>query len=273
MTKNLRTGIMVAAVLAGLLIGATFAIAQDTDPAPDTDSGALLEEIADDLEVEVAPLLDEIKQKAAAAIDDAVDSDTLTEEEAEAAKERLERFDLPEGFPFRPYHQFPRFDIEGFDSACLDFGAEGEDRPDDCLEIPERFPFDIHEFRFGPLPEGLDLEESWERFGGQFKTLVDDLDFDIDEFRELRESGLSPEEALEEMGIDIETVLEDARKVALDAIEELVADGTLSEETAEVIREKLEGIDFSSGFPFAPHHFDFDFGDFGEFSPHWSHHD
>jgi hypothetical protein len=264
MNKNLRTGIMVAMVLAGLLIGATFALAQDNDdPAPDTDAEALLDEIAEDLEGEVSPLLEEIRQKAVAAIDDAVASGALTEEQAEAAKDRVERFGLPEGFPFRFNHHFPRFNLEGFDPACFGFGPEGADKPADCPDIPKEFPFDDHEFRSGRAPDGFDLEETWGRFGGELKGLVDGLNFDFDEFQQLLETGLNPEEALEEMDVDLETVLTDAREMALDRIDEFVADGNLSEETAEMIREKLKSIDFSSGFPLAPHHFGFEMGDSG----------
>jgi polyhydroxyalkanoate synthesis regulator phasin len=273
MHKNLRTPIIGALAAVGLLVGATFALAQSNeDPAPAADTSTTsLEEIAEDLEAEVAPLLDEIKAKTLEAIDDAVAAGALTEDQADVAREGVEGYGLPEGFPFRLGHRLPWFEFDGFEPGCFGSGPDAAVEPEDCPELPEGFPFQGPEFRFGPMPEHFDLEKL-ERFGADIEEFIEDLDFDFEQLEELLESGMSPEEALEEMGLELEAVLSEAREAALEKIDELVADGTISEEKAAMFREMLEGIDVSAGFPFGLNHFDFDPGDFGGWGPHGHHH-
>lgn len=267
--KNLRTSIVVAVLLAGLLVGASFALAQDSEEAPATDEvEATLDEILEDFETDIAPLVDEIQERALTAIDDAVASGALTEEQGEAAREHVEGYRMPEGFPLLPHHRLPWLDLDGFDPGCFGFGAEAEEKPDDCPELPEAFPFGGRGFEFGPMPHGFEFEDKWEHFGDEIEGFLDGLDFDIEQLEESLESGLSLEESLDEMGIDLETVLSGARADALEKIDDLVADGTIPEDKAERIKDKLEGIDFSSGFPFGFDHFEFDSDAFDEF---WSH--
>lgn len=265
--KNVRTGVVVAVLLTGLLVGASFALAQDADdpPAAPVAAEESLEGITEEFEQDVAPLVDEIRERALAAIDDAVSADSLTQEQGEAAKERVEGYRLPEGFPFAPHHRFPWFDIEGFDAECFGFGTEGTEKPEDCPEFPMEFPFGDDGFRFGPMPD--DFEEKWGHLSEELEGFIDGLDFDFEQLQELVESGLSPDEALAEMDVDLEEVLSGARDDAIDKIDELVADGTIPEDKADMIKEKLEGIDFSSGVPFGLQHFDFEMHDFDGFGP------
>ena len=274
MNKNLRTGIIVALVLAALIVGATFALAQsDDDPAPSSSTAATsLEGIAEDFEAEVAPLLDEIKDKALEAIDEAVAAGALTEEQAEASRDRVDGYRLPEGFPFRSGHRLPWFELEGLDPECFGFGLDEADKPEDCAELPHHFPFGDHEFRFGPMPDEFDLEKL-ERFGDEIEEFVEGLDFDFEQLEDHLSSGMNPEEALEEMGLDLETVLSEVRDEALEKLDDLVADGMISEEQAAMLREKLEGIDLSSGFPFGLHHFDLDMDGFDKWGPHGHHYE
>jgi polyhydroxyalkanoate synthesis regulator phasin len=264
--KNVRTGVVAAVLLVGLLIGASFALAQDSEEPPQASNAATVESIAEDFESDVAPLVDEIKEKALTAVEEAEESGALTQEEAEAARDHVEGYHLPEGFPFAP--RFPWFNMEGFEPECFGFGSGDEDKPEECpdFDLPKDFPFHGHGFGFGPIPEDFDFEEKWENLSEEIEGFVDGLDFDLEQLQELLESGMSPEEALEEMDIDLETILSGARDGVVDKIDELVAEGTISAEEAERIKEQIEGIDFSADFPFGLQGLDFD--DFDGFGPH-----
>ena len=249
--KSLRTGLTAAVggavLVAGLILGATLATAQDAEEVDPLDrlfgfvedlaqqgaSGELdvesLEQIAADLTAEVEPLLDEIREKALDAIDEAVRLEAITEEQADRLRERVESYQLPENFPFG--HR--RF---GFGML-----------PD--VELPEGFPFEGRDFRL-PL-EGFDFRP--------FDGFLDELDLDLSDLRDQLESGATLDEALENLGIDLEQLVADAREEALARIDDLVAEGELSEERADAIREMLEGIDLSEGLPFGLRDFRFHF--------------
>jgi polyhydroxyalkanoate synthesis regulator phasin len=233
------------------------------DPAAD-DLSAIAEQFQDD----VAPLIEEIKELANAAIDAAVDSGALSEELAERARDRVERFALPEGFPFLgrgfrlgtppDFECFPfRFGPEGFDSSedCPDFELPERFELPEGFELPEDLPFGPNgfEFRFGPL----------ERFGEHLDEFVEGLDIDLDELRKLLESGMSLDEALQELGTDLESLLAEAREQALVEIDELVADGELSEEQADRIKELVESIQLET-IPFGLHRFDLESGELSD---------
>lgn len=305
-TKRLRTSLAAAiggaVLMAGLLVGASFAMAQDSeepgvieesengdsltrvfglvedliaDEAESEDAAADdLARIAEQLQDDLVPLLEEIKDLANTAIDDAVDSGALTEEQAERARDRLERFALPEKFPFLERGSF-RFGTPP-DFGCFGFrlAPDGLERGEDCpeLELPEGFPFGPDGFESDrlpdlfrlpedfELPEGFESPEGFEfrfgpfgRFGEDLEELVEGLDLDLGELRELLQSGMSLDEALQELGTDLESLFADAREQAFDRIDELVDNGELSEERANRIKEMLEGIDpgeFPSGFRF-----------------------
>ncbi len=266
--KRTRTAVVVAVLLAGLLVGASFALAQDGDESVSADDvDATFQEMAEGLEAEVAPLMGEIKEMALDTIDDAVASGYVTEEQAEAFRQRVDGFRLPQGFPFHHKHDLPLLDLEGFDPQCFGFGPDSDERPEDCPEFPSEFPFGDFRFGFGPMSG--DMDEKWEHLGEELESFVDGLDFDFEQLEELLESGSSLDEALTEMDVDVESLLAGARDDVIAKVDELVADGTISEDKADMIKEMLEGIDFSAGFPFDLEDFDFDgFGSHEHFGGH-----
>ena len=281
--KHLRTSLAAAMggalLIAGLLLGTSLAIAEESDepevtedgtsgdsltrvfgfvqdliePEPGQDVADDLARIAEELEDDLGPLLDQIRELANAAIDEAVEFGALTEEQAERARDRVEGFALPGRFPFleRGFRLCP----EG-----LEFGPMPKwfELPKD-FELPENFPFGPDGPDFGPLPEGFHFHFGpLERFGEDLEGLIEDLDIELDELRELLESGMSLDDALQELGTDLESLLADAREQALARIDELVEEGDLTEEQADRIEEMLEGLDCrrrGHGF-FGPwHHF------------------
>ncbi|MDJ0952420.1 MAG: hypothetical protein QNJ81_01950 [Acidimicrobiia bacterium] len=253
--KSLRTGIAAAlggaVLLAGLLVGASIALADDTEgagvdeknvencrghfhgltediadelgiPLEDIKTqlrdGATLQEVADDLGVDLEQAISSVKDRILEELDERVAAGDISEERADAIRERVEDFELGE------------------------------------------FP--------GP--------RGFAGFGHGFGDMLGfhDLDIDPSELREKLESGLSLDEALEEMGVDLEATLQDARDAVLERIDELVADGVITQERADLIKEMIESFDASAGFPFGARGFNFDFErfedfDFGEFQePH-----
>lgn len=288
--KRLRTSIAAAMgaalLIAGLLVGASLALAQESDepevteedPTGDSltrmfgfvqdmleeetepDEGAAddLAQISEELREDLAPLIDQIKERVNAAIDKAVDSGAVTEEQAERARDRVEAFSLPERF---------RFFERGFRFGPDKFGPMPDwlELPED-FELPEGFPFGPDGLDFGPLPEDFEFRFGpFDRFGEHLEDFVEDLDVDVDELPELLESGMSLDEALAELGTDLESVLADAREQALAKIDQLVEDGELTEEQADRIKEMLEGIDLAGPFPFGLHRLDLDPGEFPHF--------
>lgn len=267
--KRMRTSIAAAmggaVLLAGLLVGASFALAQETDEPEitvDGDSpdrgfhsfrddvrlwrgnldgiaeemgttleelrdqlaeGATLEDIAAAAGIDLDAILEQLRQASLAAIDQQVEEGNLTQERADAIKERIESFDATDGFP------------SGF-----------------------------HGFR-GGLPEDFDrADHPFDRrrgFGAGGGFLGDlDLDVDLAELGDLLKSGLNLEEALDSMGLDLDTLVADASDAALTHLDELVADGTMTQEQADRIKEMMESIDLTNGFPFGLHDLHFDFG-------------
>ncbi len=322
--KSLRTSIAAAMggalLIAGLLVGASLALAQESDEPEVTEEGTNgdsltrvfgfvqdllegetesvaeeageedLERIAEELRDDLTPLIDQIRELADAAIDEAVESGALTEEQAERARERVEGFTLPEEFPF--LKRGFRFGVpEDFECFGFRFGPDGLESREDCpeFELPEGFPFGPDGFEFGPGPEWFELPEDFElpegfpfgpdgfefgpmpdgfefrfgpfeRFGDRLEDFAEGLDIDLAELQELLESGMSLDEALQELGTDLDSLVADAREQALEQIDQLVDEGDLSEEQANRIKELLESIDLGH-FPFGPHRFDIDRGE------------
>ncbi|MDJ0663192.1 MAG: hypothetical protein QNJ75_01450 [Acidimicrobiia bacterium] len=258
-TKTLRTTVAAAmggaVLMAGLLVGASFAFAEEAnepevtvddksadrcrghfhglfgDIADELDidldeiktqlrEGATLQELVEDLDLDLDAALDAVKDRILSELDERVAEGDLSEERADDIRERIESFDLD--------------------------------------ELP-------------PLPR------AFERFGRDFGDMRGfggfDFDFDLGELREKLESGLSLDEALSELGVDVEGMLEDARSAALERIDDLVADGVISQERADALKERLESFDPGEGFPFGLRGFDleFDFDDF-DFERFWGPH-
>ena len=294
--KRLRTSIAAAMggalLLAGLLVGASLALAQESDEPEvteeDTNGDSLnrafgyvqdlldeetesaageaaeeeLARIAEQLQDDLAPLIDQIRELAYTAIDEAAESGALTEEQAERARDRVEGFAVPEAFPFLKrgfrFVMPPDFECFGFH-----FDPDGLESSEDCpeFELPEGFPFGTDGFEFGPLPDDFEFRFGpLERFGERIEDFVEGLDIDLDELRELMESGMTLDEALQELGTDLESLAADAREQAMAQIDQMVEEGDLTEEQATRIKELLESIDLGN-FPFGLHRFDIDLGE------------
>ena len=254
--KHLRTGVAAAmggaVLLAGLIVGASIAFADDTSDADATvkekdcafpggfhglwddvigeldidldelrsqlREGATLEELAETAGIDLDAAIQDAKDALTDAIDEKVESGYLSEERADALKERIESFELEE------YRFGPRGD-RGFG------------------------------FGFGDM----------RGFGSPFG----DFDIDLSELHDLLESGMTLDEALPELGVDIDGAIEDARQQALDRIDSLVEDGVLSEQRAADLKEMIESFELGDGFPFGRggFHFRFDYnGEGQEFS-------
>ncbi len=262
--KSLRTGLAAtlggAVLLAGLLVGASIALADDADTSTDEPrsekecqfggldgllplkghlddiadelgieldevreqlaAGATLEEIAESQGLDLDSVIETLKERALEAIDERVADGDLTEDQANGLRERIEAFELGE--------------------------------------------FSFREFR-GRLPGGFEFHGFGDMrgFGGFFGDF--DLDLDLTELRERLESGMTLPESLEDLGVDVDEILTDARSSALERIDELVEEGIITQERADEIRETLEGFNLDEGFPGL-------FGHDRGFGKHWRHH-
>ncbi len=172
--------------------------------------GDTLAEIAEGAGIDLDSLLNEARNKALEHIDDRVAAGDMTEEQADAIRERIEDFD------------------------------------------PNEFNFD---FKSRAMP----------RLGGLFGDLLPDID--LSELRDKLESGVALDEALEELDVDVEGLLEQVRAAALSHIDELVTDGIITQERADELKEMIEDFELGEGLPFGPRgfHFEFDGDRFGGF--------
>jgi hypothetical protein len=259
--KNLRTGMAAAmggaVLLAGLMVGASLAFAQESEEPEDAAGASAIEEITADLLNDIDPLVDQIKDRVLLALDEAAAAEIMTEEQAKALKEGIEGFELPDEFPL-PMHRFGLDEGLNLDGDCFRFrfGPEGAEADGDCpdFKLPEGFPFG---------PEGLEFEgRPFGFFGDEFDGFLEDLDVDLDGLLERLGSGMNLEESLADLDIDLELLLSDARIDATKELDKLVEDGKITQERADSIKEMLEGIDLSEGLPFGLRDFEFDFGDF-----------
>lgn len=275
-TRSLRTGVAAAVggavLVAGLLVGASFALAQDSGEADTSDDtsgsvefcdrahdrlhrwlgdlsdiagdmglsldelrqelrdGATLDELAEAAGVDLEAVIAELRQEALAAIDEAAASGDLSEEQANRLKERIEAFDLGDGFPF----------------GGRDFSLRGGDG-----------------FSF--------RGDHGSRLPGGFGDLLGDIDLDL--LREQLEGGADLNEALENLGFDLEELANQAVEDAAARLDELVEAGRLTQERADAIKERLEILELGDGFPFGlrdlhPRSFDFELDFEGFPGPH-----
>ncbi len=220
--KSLRTSVAAAVggavLVAGLLVGASVAFADETD-VPDRRALAefvdtvrdtiaeirenrsevgSLEALTAGLGIDLDEVISTIEEKVSGAIDEHVEEGHISEERAEMLRDRLEAFS-DGAMPFfdRPFHQRDQWR-----------------KPN-----PRGF-----------LPDGVD-------FG---------------ELREMVEAGTPLDEALEELGFDLEEALDDARAMALEHLDRLVEAGRLDEERAAELKERIESFvpgDLRSGPP------------------------
>lgn len=268
--KRLRTSVAAAmggaVLLAGLLVGASFALAQETEEpeiavegdtltrgfhlfregarmlgggleriaeelgtTPDElwaqlGEGATLEDIATAAGVDLDAILEQVHQEALAEIDQQVEDGNLTQEQADSIKERIESHNPGDGF------------MSGLRGPRGFRGGPPED-------------FDGEGRLFGGMrgPGG---------FGGFFGDL--DLGVDLAELGDLLKSGMTLDEALDSLGVDLDALVADATELALAHIDELVAEGKMTQDQADQIKERIEGIDLTDGFPFGLRGLNFD---------------
>ncbi|MEA2000433.1 MAG: hypothetical protein U9N84_00890 [Actinomycetota bacterium] len=266
--KNLRQSVAAAlggaVVVATLFVGAAFAFAQDGgESAPVADTPAEVDPPRPDLfgdrldltDEDVADVLAEIEEQALGLIDDAVTSGRITEEQGDALKGRVGAFSSRDRLRFDP-------------DMLLD-GVPFE-LPDFFGTLPEGFEFGLDHFPFGPLPEGFEFEGypfDLDSFGdfdlmAELEGLAEGLGTTVEELREQFESGMSLDDVLDDLGIDRETLVAETLEQAIAKIDGLVADGVLSQDQADSIKELLDRFGSGEGFPFDLHDFDFDFGEF-----------
>lgn len=283
--RNLRTGVAAAmgsaVLLAGLLVGASLAFAQEgnaadgsslerifgivEDAARQSSDGSVaetdaLDEITADLLADIEPLVDQIRDRVLVAVDEAVAADVISAEDGAALKEKISEFELPDKLSL-PGHRFGVGEHEfRIDGDCFRFRlGDGAEVDGECpdFDIPEGSPFGPKGFEFEGRP--------FDRFGDRFEGFLEDLDLDLDGLMERLESGMSLDEAFTDMDIDLDQLLADSRQEAMADLDKLVDDGTISQEKADSIKEMLESFDPGGGFPFGLGEFSFEGFDFGEF--------
>ena len=239
--KRLRTGLAAATggavLVTGLLAGASIAVAQETDTpevTAESDStdrgfrtprdrarlGGGLERIAEEFGTTVDELRTQLR-----------DGATL-EELAEAAGVDIDAL----------HEQMKQEALDAVDEkvAAGDLTQEQGDAIKERIESREpgeRAPRGERGPR-SALP-GL---------GGLFG----DLDIDRDALHELIEAGTSFDEALESLGVDVDALVAEATADALAHIDELVAEGQMTQERADEMKEKIESFDISEGLRFGP---------------------
>ena len=234
--------------MAGLVVGASLALADEADEpevvvedkSADRCRGhlyGLFGELTEELGVDLEEIKDQLRE--GATLEEMVeDLDVDLDAALEAVKDRF---------------------LAELDERVAE-GDLSEERADDIRERIEDFDLD----ELPPLPRGF------QRFGNGFGDMRGfgdfdfDLDFDLRELREKLESGMSLDEALGDLGVDLEEMLEDARSAAIEQIDDLVADGVISQERADALKERIESFDLGEGFPFGPRGFRFGF-DFERF--------
>lgn len=166
-----------------------------------------------------------------------------------------------------------------------DTGTDGVRRPGVCRhleDIADELGIDLEELR-QQLEDGAPLKDLLEDAGIDPDSLLEDvrrfrgelgdrlpfpgrrwlgdleLDIDLDELREKIESGLTLDEALTELGVDVAGLVEDAREAALEHVDELLAQDVITAERAAELKERIESFELGEGLPFGPRfHFDFE---------------
>jgi uncharacterized protein YidB (DUF937 family) len=262
--KNFRTGLAVfmggAVLVGGVLLGASMARAdssnstQQTTPDNTTveslgrglcgelgdlaeqlgltvdelrqqlQNGATLQQLADDAGVNLDAVVTKIKDDLKAEIDARVANGRLSQDQANAIKEKIDSFQLGD------------------------------------LTIP-----DLR----GELRDGLGRP-----FLGNVRSWLDNLNLNIDlnQLRQKLQSGESLQQALTEMGVDVDSVVAQLKQEALDKIDQAVADGTITQARADRLKQMVNSFELGDVLPFG-HGFHFDFGGSGGFrfpGPHGS---
>lgn len=252
--KGLRTGLAaamgIAVLVAGLLVGATIARAdsaagtgQTAADDPADDRGTVhrgfcggLDEVATELGIDLNQLRQELRDGATLgelANEAGIDLSAVLENAKQRLRDVVDE-KVAEGHLTQEQGDAIKESIDSF--GLGDMSTDG--------------------FRRGPR-NGHGL-----MFLGRHRDLLQGLDPDIDlsELRAELDSGLSLKDALTELGVDVDSLVDSARQSALQRIDQMVADGTITDERAAGLKQMIENFDFGDDFPlergFGSHSFD-----------------
>jgi transcriptional regulator with XRE-family HTH domain len=238
--KSLRTGVAAAmggaVLMAGLLVGASLALADDTDE-PDTTT-------QEETRGECNGFMKDRFHKMAGGLEDLAEELGLPLEEI--------REQLHDGATLEEIAEDLGVDLDQVftdlrASALAEIDervAAGDLTQEQGDSIKERFEsFEPGEGPFGARPD---------RGMRDIPGFLGNLDIDLDGLRELIESGATLEDALADLGVDVDALLSDALENAATHIDELVADGRITQERADEMKERLDSFELGEGFPFGP---------------------
>lgn len=236
--KRLRTGLAAATggavLVTGLLVGASLAVAQETEAPEVTTEGETLDRGFRSFR-EHARLgggLERIAEELGTTLDDL-------------------RSQLRDGSTLE----------ELADAAGVDLDALRAQMKEEALAaVDEKIASgDISQEQGDAIKERIESFEPGDRARrggiGHFLglgRLLGDLDIDRNELRDLVESGTTLDEALESLGIDVESLVAEATEDALARVDELVTEGRITQDKADEVKERIESFDISEGLRFGP---------------------
>lgn len=237
--KSLRTGVAAAmggaVLMAGLLVGASLALADDTEQQDTTTEQA---------RGECDGFIKDRIHRMAGGLDDLAGELGISLEEI--------RDQLGEGATLEEIAEDLGVDLDAAFAKLRDASlaeidervAAGELTQEQGDAIKDR----IESFEPGDRAFGPRLDRGMLNFRG----FLGDLEFDRDELHDLLEAGMAMDEALEDLGVDVDTLVEEAIANANAHIDELVADGRISQEQADEMKERLESFEIGEGLRFGP---------------------
>lgn len=89
-----------------------------------------------------------------------------------------------------------------------------------------------------------------EQLPGGLPRLLDQLGINLDDLRAELESGVSLSDALGNLGVDLSALAEQAQNEVLARIDQLEADGRISSDRADQLRQRIEDFDFENNLRF-----------------------
>lgn len=217
MFKKLFLGLMIAGVLVGGVVTSVSAYGQNppvcpTEPIPqdvlgmtadevrdEIKSGKTMEEIFAEKGLDYESYLEQWLADHEACLAEAVAEGKLTEDEAELLQERLEDR-VEDGLFF--------YQNRGFAESMRSY------------------------MRFR-------AEKFWEGGNGLIGQILEKLEITFDELKARLTGGETLEEVAEEAGIDLDAVHDEFIQKQIERVEQALADGKITEEQADRIRERL----------------------------------
>ncbi len=76
------------------------------------------------------------------------------------------------------------------------------------------------------------------------------LDIDLSGLHDRLASGMTLGEALTDMGVDVDSLVAQAKEAARQRIDQLVTDGRITSDRADELKQMVDDFDLSQGFPF-----------------------